>query len=204
MRSDKRNQQTEKALVDSLIDLMKEKNFNDISVTDITRSVGINRGTFYIHFNDKDDLLFKIETELLEKLKQSLDSVLPEAEAIIQLRHDNYENLPYKLVIKTLNQFYDDRNVVAALMSKNGDASFINKIKELFQAEIRSEFDGIKEGIVYDKVIPRDYIEEMILNNLMTIIIHWLTKANPEKPEVVADIILRYREISPQDMINLN
>ncbi|UDM32238.1 TetR/AcrR family transcriptional regulator [Lentilactobacillus laojiaonis] len=201
MKSDKRNQQTEQLLIASFIDLIKEKNFNDIGVTDITRLAGVNRGTFYIHFSDKFDLLHKIERELLEKLQEALNSVIPTA--IEQLKNDSFEILPYKLVIKTLNQIYNDRDIVAALLSSNGDPLFVNKLKDLFRKEIRVEFSQIKDSVFYDEVIPQDYIEEMILNNLMSIVIHWLTKEHPEQPEEVAKIILRYREVSPDELIRI-
>lgn len=48
---------TKRALADALIKLCQTKSFNKISITDITREVGIKRQTFYYHFEDKYMLL---------------------------------------------------------------------------------------------------------------------------------------------------
>lgn len=53
----KEAQITKTAIASALIDLCEEKSFRKISVQDITKTVGLNRQTFYYHFTDKYDLL---------------------------------------------------------------------------------------------------------------------------------------------------
>jgi|GEM_PF-169415 len=48
---------TKKALADALIELMKKKPLNKISIKDITDACDLNRHTFYYHFKDKQDLV---------------------------------------------------------------------------------------------------------------------------------------------------
>lgn len=48
---------TKKAIAGSLKSLCKEKPFDKITVSDITNLCGINRQTFYYHFQDKYELL---------------------------------------------------------------------------------------------------------------------------------------------------
>jgi probable dihydroxyacetone kinase regulator len=48
---------TKRALAAGLKELMKTKNFDKISVADIAGSCGLNRQTFYYHFQDKFDLV---------------------------------------------------------------------------------------------------------------------------------------------------
>ncbi len=48
---------TKRAVAHSLKELMREKDFQKISVSDIAARCGINRQTFYYHFADKYDLL---------------------------------------------------------------------------------------------------------------------------------------------------
>ncbi len=48
---------TKRALASGLKELMKTKNFDKISVADIAGSCGLNRQTFYYHFQDKFDLV---------------------------------------------------------------------------------------------------------------------------------------------------
>lgn len=68
---DKRVKKTKNALKDSLISLMQEKDFRDISVTDIVETADVNRGTFYRHFQYKEELLDELIDEVLTDLIRS-------------------------------------------------------------------------------------------------------------------------------------
>ena len=64
---------TKRAIIDSLKELTKTKTFDKISVKDISEGCGINRQTFYYHFEDKFILLKWIyEKELLDKYMQDV------------------------------------------------------------------------------------------------------------------------------------
>ena len=57
---------TKKAIANSFKNLMETRPFNKISITDITDGCGLNRQSFYYHFQDKYDLINWIfETEVL-------------------------------------------------------------------------------------------------------------------------------------------
>ena len=47
MQEDKRIRRTKKLLRQALASLMQEKEFQNITVTDVVRRADINRGTFY-------------------------------------------------------------------------------------------------------------------------------------------------------------
>ncbi len=60
-RVDPRITRTRKLLIDAFLDLMAEKQFEAITIQDITTRATVNRATFYAHFADKyalvDDLI---------------------------------------------------------------------------------------------------------------------------------------------------
>jgi len=57
VKLDPRVKRTRQLLIQALIDLMKEKGFQTISVQNLSERAGINRATFYAHFPDKFALL---------------------------------------------------------------------------------------------------------------------------------------------------
>lgn len=57
MKVDRRIQKTRDALRDALADLMSEKPYEDITVYELTHRANVSRSSFYVHFQDKDDLL---------------------------------------------------------------------------------------------------------------------------------------------------
>ncbi len=54
---DRRTQRTQQTLFDALIDLLKVKHYDAISVKDVIEKANVGRSTFYAHYQTKDDLL---------------------------------------------------------------------------------------------------------------------------------------------------
>ncbi|CAN7612706.1 MULTISPECIES: TetR/AcrR family transcriptional regulator [Paenibacillus] len=66
-KTDRRILKTQESLKKAVIELMTEKSFDDITIQDISDRANLNRGTIYLHYQDKFDLLDKlIETHLNE------------------------------------------------------------------------------------------------------------------------------------------
>lgn len=74
-RIDPRVRRTRQMLQAAMSALLKEKDFADINVQDITERADLNRATFYKHFMDKYDLL---NTIVRERFQTRLDEALPE------------------------------------------------------------------------------------------------------------------------------
>ena len=55
--SDRRTKYTRKVIRDAMMELLNTKPYSKISVAEICRLAEINRGTFYIHYYDVDDVL---------------------------------------------------------------------------------------------------------------------------------------------------
>lgn len=71
MKKDSSNLVTKKALASSLKEIMEKKPLSKISVREISEACGVNRKTFYYHFQDIYDLLKWIfEEEAIEVVKQ--------------------------------------------------------------------------------------------------------------------------------------
>src|SRR5262245_60027600 len=57
VKNDPRARCTRQMLQQAMMELMKEKQFSEISIQDITSRADVNRATFYAHFYDKYDLV---------------------------------------------------------------------------------------------------------------------------------------------------
>lgn len=65
---DRRKRKTQTTITDVFYQLLKKKSYEEISVSQICQVADINRGTFYLHFMDKDDLLEKSIAHEMQKL----------------------------------------------------------------------------------------------------------------------------------------
>lgn len=56
-KKDARVTRTHNQLINGMIAILKEKSFDDVSVSEICEASGVHRATFYKHFNDKFEFL---------------------------------------------------------------------------------------------------------------------------------------------------
>lgn len=75
-KKDLRVIKTRNALYKTLLELMKEKSFEEIKVSDICEHALINRSTFYSHYEDKYELLKDAIDDIKNSLKQELNKIL--------------------------------------------------------------------------------------------------------------------------------
>ena len=53
-------------------ELVLTRNYNEISITDLTDKAGINRKTFYLHYSSLDDLVEEIEEEMSKEILNNI------------------------------------------------------------------------------------------------------------------------------------
>ncbi|SPC40131.1 TetR/AcrR family transcriptional regulator [Latilactobacillus fuchuensis] len=200
-----RNQK--KALTDqkirtAFIMLLNEKGFANLNVSDITITAEISRGTFYLHYLDKFDLLEQIEQEILDDvqtlLQNNLDDIadpkitMPEA-------HDHLYNLFFKLI----TYGYQHRPLFISLMRPDVDVTFSDRLYQLVVTIFRGK-NVLQTQASYSTEVPEDYAEVIVILGAFNIFKHWLLKENPETPTEVAEIILTSRFLSPYNLIHIN
>ena len=71
-KEDLRIIKTKQSIKESFIELVEVKGYNRVSVTDIVVKANINRNTFYLHYEDKEDLIKKLIAETTEKMDRAL------------------------------------------------------------------------------------------------------------------------------------
>ncbi|MBZ1513539.1 TetR/AcrR family transcriptional regulator [Leuconostoc mesenteroides] len=197
MNRQEKNKLTQQRIMDAFVKLVSEKGFNNLTVSNITRTAKLSRGTFYIYYLDKYDVLEKIETYLLtnmEKLMQiNIDKTISWLDDVdnnkLSAELDTYS--PYRSFIRSFDFLDKNRFTLKTLLSKNGDSQFVYKLRHLIDEQIDSHYKNIfKDG---NEVIPSDYTHDLLISSLISIIGHWLQKDDPESPAEIAEILIRSR-----------
>src|SRR5207237_7497279 len=71
-KTDRRIQRTRDRLGDALVALIQERPFDTITVQQVLERAGVGRSTFYVHYRDKDDLLFSDAEEFFAAMSTHL------------------------------------------------------------------------------------------------------------------------------------
>ena len=78
MKQDKRTKRTRAWLLETLLELVGEKDYSEISITELTEKADVARQTFYRNYSSKDEILLsrldEIRDEYLLKVQKNLES----------------------------------------------------------------------------------------------------------------------------------
>lgn len=69
------NLRVKHSITNALIDLMKEKAYEEISISEITKQAGVSRVSYYRNYDSKDDILTENLGNLIHSLNDTLNSL---------------------------------------------------------------------------------------------------------------------------------
>ena len=78
--------ETKRKLISAGLELIKEKGFDAINVEDITKRAGVAKGTFYVYFKRKEDIVMEISRTPFGEIAEEL-TAMENAELFDKLRH---------------------------------------------------------------------------------------------------------------------
>jgi len=114
---------TRKVIKDALIEAMKTQHISSITVRQLCDAAGINRSTFYTHYNNTQDLLHQVEQEMLENFEHYLES-----DIVKNIR------IPSTMTLLPIFDYAkENADLLNVLLSENCDFDFQNSIMDLVQ-----------------------------------------------------------------------
>jgi AcrR family transcriptional regulator len=172
--TDRRVIYTKKLLRDSLMDLMQEKNVSRISVTELCKGAGVNRGTFYSHYRQPEDVLTSIEEELFNDINDILAS------------NNNIADI-HRAIVYSL---YRNRDAYRILISPNGDPGCIERLldisKEYFASHTLPALNSDDPEI--------KYMHSFMFSGIVAVLKEWLAGGALITPDEIAEVITRLQE----------
>lgn len=73
------NKLAKECIVTALIELMKVRDFHDITITDLTKKAGVSRMAYYRNYTSKEDILNKFVDDVGDKIHEKLVAIGPTA-----------------------------------------------------------------------------------------------------------------------------
>lgn len=154
---------TKQLIKDKFIDLYINRSIDSIRIKEITDKAGINRGTFYIHYEDIYDLLDEVEDELISVLDKNI-SKIKELIAI----NSGLDTLK-PIIIQNLEYIRERSKYFKAFLGANGSPSFLKKLKNIAKTKF---LDNLKTSNKSEE--HGDYLIEYIVSANVGIIVYWL------------------------------
>lgn len=165
---DKRCIKTHNRIINSFLYLMTQKDYQSITVSELSETAGINRKTFYAHFRGVHAIMEALEDSLVVKITDIAKN----------LDLHKFLNNPYELMSRIKNITSNQLNFIEQISKAKSLGDFEKKIKDRV-------INNIMEGIDLPKkesIRLRDCLE-FIFSGLVAALMHWVNNQQEETLE---------------------
>jgi AcrR family transcriptional regulator len=169
--SDRRVRKTQDRIRGALINLLLEKDLNDITVSELAGMADINRGTFYLHYRDTQEVFSQIEDELVDEFSQYI---------ITYKSHSGLLRMP---TLGELIRYIHMNEKICRALLRSGDSTFIARIIELSRPGTKQEFRRYYRQ--WDDEC-RDYYFDFVCYGSIAILRRWLETGMKESVEQIS------------------
>jgi AcrR family transcriptional regulator len=195
LKIDPRVKRTRQLLRQALMDLIPEKGYNAITIKDITDRATLNRATFYLHYRDKDDLLYKGMREVLDELTAA--NPLPVAEAGVLSTAETRITIE-----RDFKHVAQNESFYRAMLGENGVWGFAHRLQkyiyELTERRLISVLGELPAGPV-----PAEIVLAHIASAYVGIIQWWVENDMPYPVVEMADHLVNLYALGIYQAIGL-
>ncbi|AKG34808.1 TetR/AcrR family transcriptional regulator [Paenibacillus durus] len=165
---DRRILKTQEAIKKAVVELMTEKDFDQITVQDISDRANVDRKTVYHHYKDKFDLLDKLIEEHINELREICESESTSPEG-------NFSWFKY---------FEEKYSFFSVMLASKGAPFFRKRFLEFVIEDIRNEWEmteGKKSGL------SEEVIVQFFAPAYVGLVEWWFTNGMPYPPDAMEE-----------------
>lgn len=167
-RFERRKQRTRQQLKQAAIELILEKGYDEVSVQDITDRADLGRGTFYVHFTDKEDIVWSTLREGFDGLDNDL-------------KERYYGRVPsprfeYFMWLHMFEYAGENRNLFLVMLGGKGASWMTERIVEYLVGIV---VDNMGAGYCFPEVkTSRQIYAQVVMGGLVRLLQWWLQTPN--------------------------
>jgi AcrR family transcriptional regulator len=177
IKTDRRIQRTRQSLRTALFELIKEKDFDTISLEEITERANVGRATFYLHYKDKEDLLLEEFSEMANEKVQALSEIpfsawLPSQEDIA----GTGGNRPGPPLLIVFEHIYDNSELYYILLKSEKSSRIVERIRKISTEAIVKfvEAKAKTDPIPLHFTVPLEFFAAFFSGALLSTVDWWL------------------------------
>ncbi|MFT4414366.1 TetR/AcrR family transcriptional regulator [Fredinandcohnia humi] len=178
---DKRVKRTKEKFREVLLSLMEEKSFHDITITEIVKAADFNRGTFYAHYEKKEDLLDEIIEEMFEKMTEAT------RKPYLHLSVVDFDEIPSTSII-LFDHFFENKRFYKLMLRPTTNYNFHEKMSKKLDKLFREEFEYLTSEI--DPSIDVQLFSTYRIHGIIGLIVEWIENDFEQPSSYMADQLI--------------
>jgi len=175
---------TAERMDEALLSLLLEKDFENITVKDVCTRTGVNRSTFYLHYESTADLLVEAVALIHRRYQQRFPESGPTSEAIAAQPKQNLFFITDQWLLPWLDFVKENRQIYKAIHAQMGVFGAEHTYRDYFQYVFSPILS--QHGIPVEK---HEYIMEFYRHGLVSVMLKWVEADCREDAAEIAGII---------------
>jgi len=194
MKTDRRVQRTRELLRKALIELIKERGYDSISIQDIAERANLGRTTFYLHYGSKEELFMNCHEAVVKEFHLGLLHPISREELLSS-------ETPLA-TISAYHHFEDTRTALYSIFQGKDGLLLLRKIRDWKAHEIEA---NLHAAFGNDKsTIPLDMLANYLAGAQIALIQWWLEKRQPHTIESLMQTFHRLQRSAIRDAFELS
>lgn len=188
-RHERRRLQTRNLLIQATLHLILQKGYDAISIQDITEQADLGRGTFYIHFKDKEEIVWTMFQDLFQELEQ---------EAHKQLDR-NMPQVEYYGLLNIFRHAEKNRDLYRVMFGRQGSAMLTARVQEFLAKAFLYDIRKATDPPDVNFNLPEDIEAQILTGVISRLLFWWLETPNNYSTEQMAAMTYKalYRKHPP-------
>ncbi|MCM3226044.1 TetR/AcrR family transcriptional regulator [Terribacillus saccharophilus] len=178
---DKRVERTQHALKIALMKLLAKKALHKIHISEITEEAGVSRGTFYTHYEKKEDLLDELSEDMLEEMTIAFRKPYEQL-GMVDLR-----SLPSESII-LFDHFLENKAFYQLMLGVTSDNFFKEKMTDQLHYLFRTDYAFYFRQI--DAEIDLELFCTYRIHGMIGMIVEWIQKGFDKPAPFMAEQLL--------------
>lgn len=188
-RADRRRAQTHALLKQAAAAILAEVGYQKLTIRAITERADVGYGTFYLHFPDKDEIVWAVLRDMADQFQQRVDALVADTP------------FPRREFLSWVEVFRFVGANKASFVQLFG-ASGSSKLLKYYQDYLAGLHERNLRAGVYSAglALPPDFLAHFISGALIRLILWWAETPNAYTPEAMAQMLYQavYRQPAPQ------
>jgi AcrR family transcriptional regulator len=164
------------------IDLVLSKGYAAITIQEITDQADLGYGTFYLHFKDKEDIVW---SAIEEGVKATQSQVAQQFASIIPPQIEYYGYLNIFQHVAANQQLY------RVMLGSKGSSLLTHRIQELLAADIHQHLQSGSADFLTDFDLPAEVIAQVLTGAITRTVLWWVEAPNSFTPEQMAGMLYK-------------
>ncbi len=184
-KSEVKYQNTAIKMDKAMLKLLEEKDFLDISVSEICREAGVNRSTFYDHYLNTYDLLKETQKKIMNDFNNHFNDLSIE---FPNFKNENEELIfiSPKYLIPYLEYMKENKKLFKTYLSHLSTFNVEEAYDDLFQYVLKPIF--IRMGINDNSIM--NYMSKFYLTGITAIVNEWINNDCQDDLLFIVEIII--------------